>query len=214
MPTYPQMRAQPPIREPLTDKDGRLTRPWVAWFQGQYKKLGGETDTAPISVEGSAATITGEIDPDQLTPPVAVATGGTGAVDAATARTNLSAQRAIVGDATDKLAVWDATENDFIGKTPAAAGVVPSSRIKFARVALNAPATANQGDFADTPFTWGTAFPDNNYTVVGLLEGASAGESQGAINIYSKSASGGTIRLTNVAAVKADGTAQLLGVHD
>jgi len=56
MPTYPQMRAQPPFRERLVDKDGRLTRPWLAWFQGQFKKLGGLTDTAPISIDGEAAT--------------------------------------------------------------------------------------------------------------------------------------------------------------
>jgi hypothetical protein len=210
MPTYPQMRAEPPIREPLTDKDGRLTRPWVAWFQGQYKKLGGATDTAPISVLGSAVSITGEIDPGQLTPPIAVATGGTGAVDAPTARTNLSAQRAIVGSASEKLAVWDATESDFIGKTLADAGIVPASNIKFGRQSLNQPATANAGDFADTAFTWSSAFPDNNYTVLSALESTK----RGALTILNKVAAGFDVRLTNVTAEKADGTAHLLGVKD
>ncbi len=213
MPTYAQQRANPPIRERLTDDNGLVTRTWIAWLQGQFKKLGGETDTAPINVSGSAATVTGDIDPDQLTPPVAVATGGTGAVDAPTARTNLSAQKFIAGLA-GEIAVFDSGSGDYEGKTIAAAGLIPASGVKFARVALNAPATAAQGDFADTSFTWGTAFPDNNYTIVAIMEGASAGESQGSINIFSKSASGATIRLTNVAAVKADGTAHLLGVAD
>ncbi|KKL04949.1 hypothetical protein LCGC14_2610950 [marine sediment metagenome] len=61
MPTYAEMRAQPPFREPLVDKDGRLTRPWLAWFQGQFKKLGGPTDTAPINIEGLAANATNAV---------------------------------------------------------------------------------------------------------------------------------------------------------
>jgi hypothetical protein len=197
----------------IDPQTGLVTRVWTDWLQRQFNKLGGPSDTAPISVAGSAASITGELDPSQLTPPVAVATGGTGAIDAPTARTNLGAQREIEG-AEAEIAVFRDVEGDFIGETLAEAGVVAASKIKFARIALNAPATANQGDFADTAFTWSTDFPDNNYTVVAMLEGASAGESQGAINIYIKTKSGGTIRLTNVAAVKADGTAHLIGYAD
>ncbi len=61
MPTYAEMRAQPPFRERLVDKDGRLTRPWLAWFQGQFKKLGGPSDTAPINIEGLAANATNAV---------------------------------------------------------------------------------------------------------------------------------------------------------
>jgi hypothetical protein len=95
-------------------------------------------------------------------------------------------------------------------------GVTNGSGIKWATVALTAPA-AGAGANADTAFLWttggGTAFPDANYTVSATCI-SSTGATIG-LTLFGFSATGFTIRATNLVAAASTGLiAHLIAFHN
>lgn len=74
---------------------------------------------------------------------------------------------------------------------------------------LDSPESNDEGAFSDTVCVWDAAFPDATYTVTGAF----SSPSNGLISIFNVTANTFTVRLTNLKARQASGTADCIGVH-
>jgi hypothetical protein len=201
----------PPLNAPMVDlKTGMVTSIWYRWLQSLYDKTGAASDTAPISVSGTATTITGDLVPTQLSAPVPIDKGGTGATDAASAVLALGVQTAISPGTAGDVPVSDGT--DFATRRLAVTDIDGARLTQTKRgVTLNSASGAAIGDHGDTSITWDTPFADSNYT---LSFSVTAATGVPIASIVSKTDTGCTVRITNATAVLSSGTGDVVGVHD
>jgi hypothetical protein len=73
--------------------------------------------------------------------------------------------------------------------------------------------TMAAGANCDTPFKWATPFADANYTLSCTLNGDGSGGAT-LLNVFSKTAVGATLRLSNIAAHVETGVANCIAMHD
>lgn len=201
----------PPPRPPiLTDPDTqRYLQDVHLWLDDFYRKLGSASDTAPISVTGTAATITQPLPATQLSGAVPIALGGTGATTASSAASNLGVQSAFSPGSSGDVPISTGTVyvtrrlayNDVSG--------VPQTQAKHG-VALTAASGALVGDHGDTTITWDTPFADANYTLQFTVTPATGVP---IATIISKSAADCTVRITNATAVMCTGTGDVTATH-
>lgn len=201
----------PPLSAPLVDvKTGMVTSIWYRWLSSLYEKTGASTDTAPISVSGTAATITGELVPTQLSGPVPIDLGGTGATDAASAATALGVQSAFSPSDPLDVPIWDGT--DFQTRRLGVSDIIGARQTEVKHgVALVATSGAAIGDQGDTTITWDNPFADANYAVNFLITPATGVP---IASIVSKTATNCVVRMTNATAVNCTGTGDVTGTHD
>jgi hypothetical protein len=204
-------KIEPPPRPPRVQDQvtaQHFERIWL-WMDGIYRKLGAASDTAPISVEGTAATITGDLAPAQLSGPVPISLGGTGAVDAAAAAANLGVQSVISPGSAGKVPVSNGI--DFVSRRLDQADIqgVPETQAKHG-FALTAASGAAIGDHGDTVVTWDSAFSDANYTLQFTVTPTTGVP---IATIVSKTASDCTVRITNATAVMCAGTGDVTATH-
>jgi hypothetical protein len=175
----------------------------------RLSQVGRGLDTAPISVTGTAATITGALPSTQLTGAVPIALGGTGATDATTAAANLGVQSVISPGGSGFVPVSDGVEFTTRQLTRTDVSGVPLTQGKHG-IALTAASGAAIGDHGDTTITWDVAFDDANYTLQFTVTPTTGTP---IATIVNKSATDCIVRITNATAVMCTGTGDVIGVH-
>lgn len=201
----------PPLSAPMVDvKTGMVTSIWYRWLQSLYDKTGASSDTAPIDISGTAANVSGEIPPEQLSGPVPVALGGTGATSSAGAAANLGLQSAFSPSSPLDVPIWDGT--DFQTRRLGIQDIQGARQTEVKHgVALVATSGASIGDQGDTAVTWDNPFVDANYAVNFVITPATGVP---IASIVSKTNTGVVVRMTNATAVNCTGTGDLTGTHD
>jgi hypothetical protein len=104
----------PPVREPMVDKNGNITRNWARWLTLLHAKTGGSEAVLPVSLGGTGAASVVDAIANQNSSSTSSSGGGSAS--------NASTQRKIflldspgtnaVGDYADTVCTWDAAFPD------------------------------------------------------------------------------------------------------
>lgn len=97
---------EPPMRELMVDKDGKVNPVWARWFVLLHKKTGGTEAALPVSLGGSGATsVVGALAVQTATTPVA---GGSSSSSAVTQRKTFTLNSPSgLGDSAETICLWD-----------------------------------------------------------------------------------------------------------